>query len=333
MQTVYFYMNKCSLCLINDADKTGSHTVPHFLVKKVDNYNGQKERDKEMGFMINDQEINSYAGRSLLPEQIEETIGQESKNVSFKVPHVVDHFICTDCEKYFSDIESEYSYIESLNSSIDVVTASAFWAGVVWRASASKVHGFRLSAKFEKSLRREVLKFKNDRDYLIERFEYVVLKSALENGHKNPLVLSFLSALKLPNAALIGPYALIFSPKQVHLDPSKFSFYGLEKLFTLNEISKKIETGKAPIFAVSDQEFRIALIQFWKIKGQTFKLNIISRLHNVYRSLGGKGKYMPRELIEQIFKELETLPVKDTMRYGTENVRQAVFNVLKRYVI
>ncbi len=45
-------MRNCLLCYENPADKTGSHIVPHFLVKRIDNEPGQSGRDKEMGFVI-----------------------------------------------------------------------------------------------------------------------------------------------------------------------------------------------------------------------------------------------------------------------------------------
>lgn len=40
-------MKNCLLCEQNPADKTGSHIVPHFLSKRIDNEVGSKERNKE----------------------------------------------------------------------------------------------------------------------------------------------------------------------------------------------------------------------------------------------------------------------------------------------
>lgn len=42
-------MNKCLLCKQNIADKTGSHIIPSFLMKRI---NGNGMRDHEIGFVI-----------------------------------------------------------------------------------------------------------------------------------------------------------------------------------------------------------------------------------------------------------------------------------------
>lgn len=34
-------MEKCNLCKENDADKKGSHIVPHFLLKRIENIEGK----------------------------------------------------------------------------------------------------------------------------------------------------------------------------------------------------------------------------------------------------------------------------------------------------
>lgn len=34
-------MSKCLLCNTNEADKTGSHIIPHFLMKMIDNQKGK----------------------------------------------------------------------------------------------------------------------------------------------------------------------------------------------------------------------------------------------------------------------------------------------------
>ena len=79
-------MRNCLLCDKNPADKTGSHIVPHFLSKRIDNEVGSRERDKELGFRITQDTTESYFGSAVLPEKLEEVYGEvtdeiiESKN-------------------------------------------------------------------------------------------------------------------------------------------------------------------------------------------------------------------------------------------------------------
>ncbi len=54
-------MKECFICN-NEADKKGSHIVPHFLMKRIDNEEGSKERDKELGFEITETGSKSYFG-------------------------------------------------------------------------------------------------------------------------------------------------------------------------------------------------------------------------------------------------------------------------------
>jgi len=45
-------MDNCKLCKNKPADKKGSHIVPHFLLKRIENEEGKSERDYEIGFSI-----------------------------------------------------------------------------------------------------------------------------------------------------------------------------------------------------------------------------------------------------------------------------------------
>ena len=63
-------MKKCKLCKKNEADKKGSHIIPHFLMKRIDNEIGRKGRDMEVGFSVGEFDTIPYFGRSVLPEKI-----------------------------------------------------------------------------------------------------------------------------------------------------------------------------------------------------------------------------------------------------------------------
>lgn len=131
-------MNICKLCQQNEADKKGSHIIPFFLLREVENIDGKKERNYEIGFSLGGSDVKSYFGSSILPERLEETFGeiQDEDIEANKHPMIVDHLLCTSCEKRFSVLESIYSkYLANNNEevAIDSNISYLFWISVFWR--------------------------------------------------------------------------------------------------------------------------------------------------------------------------------------------------------
>ena len=63
-------MNKCLLCKQNIADKTGSHIIPSFLMKRI---NGNGMRDHEIGFVIKKCNVDTYFGRDIYEDERKST--------------------------------------------------------------------------------------------------------------------------------------------------------------------------------------------------------------------------------------------------------------------
>jgi hypothetical protein len=83
----------CRLCHKKEADKKGSHIVPHFLLKRIENIEGKTQRDYELGFRIDKMGMSSHFGRSVQSEKLEETFGEISdKDIENNThPLVVDN--------------------------------------------------------------------------------------------------------------------------------------------------------------------------------------------------------------------------------------------------
>ena len=64
-------MPNCALCQQREADKTGSHLVPFFLMRTIDNVDNKKERGMELGFELGKGHVKGYFGGSVLPERLE----------------------------------------------------------------------------------------------------------------------------------------------------------------------------------------------------------------------------------------------------------------------
>ncbi len=163
-------MRNCLLCLKNLADETGSHIVPHFLSKRLDNEVGSRERDKELGFRITQDTTESYFGSAVLPEKLEEVYGEVTDEVidNNNIDGIVDNYFCKSCEKRFGEFESEYAKTLTKNTSLNDNYVSEkrpflgflFWTSVIWRLSIQEKSGFKLKPKEEKKLGRILDKLK-----------------------------------------------------------------------------------------------------------------------------------------------------------------------------
>ena len=152
-------MRNCLLCQHNEADKTGSHIIPSFLMKRI---NGGGERDHEVGFEIKEGLVNVYFGRDIYEEKRKTITDNEDKLYSRENLDVRDHVFCKDCERYFSTLESQYAQSLNLNYTEDKLTrntkvspsdALLFWCSVVWRVSVTEHLGCSLKPSLEERLR------------------------------------------------------------------------------------------------------------------------------------------------------------------------------------
>lgn len=131
----------CILCSINEANCTGSHLAPHFLIQPFLSYDGSNKRDTEV---VNETRVAGFQkerkwGRAVLPEDIDKIFGyipEEEKESIHNASLTRDYLFCSQCEKRFGIIESEYAkyYRKNLPCSNGHL-AYVFWLGVFWRLS------------------------------------------------------------------------------------------------------------------------------------------------------------------------------------------------------
>lgn len=151
--------NICLLCQRRDANKTGSHIIPSFFMKRI---NGDGKRDHEIGFEIKNGVVESYFGRDIYEDARRAITDQKEKLESRDNYDVRDFIFCNDCEKYFSTLESAYApslsltYKEGRNTINNKVTPSEamlFWCSLVWRVSVTGHLGHKLYQDYEERLR------------------------------------------------------------------------------------------------------------------------------------------------------------------------------------
>ena len=178
-------MNKCKLCQQREADKKGSHVVPFFLLREVENIDGKKERNYEIGFSLGGFNINSYFGSSILPKRLEETFGEiQDKDIQENShPMIIDHLLCTSCEKRFSALESFYA--KSLGDISEEVIINSnisylFWISVFWRLSVvgnNELHLPNDICEYYRDLLDRSLTEEKDRRYTVdEDYDLYLLK-------------------------------------------------------------------------------------------------------------------------------------------------------------
>lgn len=152
-------MNNCLLCQQHEADKTGSHIIPSFLMKRI---NGEGKRDNEIGFEIKKGIVETYFGRDIYEDKRKAITDNEEKLYSRENYDIKDHVFCKYCEKYFASLESKYApsinllFTEQTNTKNTKVSphdALLFWCSVVWRASVTEHLGSRLKPELEERLR------------------------------------------------------------------------------------------------------------------------------------------------------------------------------------
>lgn len=338
----------CRLCGKAEADKKGSHIVPHFLLKRVINVEGKTHRDYELGFRIGKMGMSSHFGRAVQPEKLEETFGEISDEdiANNQQQLVVDNYYCSGCEKRFSLIESAYSNTlnkieaEIYESGVSTILGLLFWGSIVWRMSNHGKSGVRLKHEQEEFLRSILDKYlpKEDIKELtsidfdnigdLSRISYKLIRfnNIEENDSK------FLIAdPEYDNCfvLLIDEFILAFTFDKNYEDFEKNGKLELEKLFESVEESELKGNEKIHPFAKDAYtNIRKKLIDIAK---DQYYAGISEYCDIIHRELGGQGDTMPQEIKNEIFQELALTEKKLGRKYTQEDLVSSTMKVMQKY--
>ncbi|MCW3789363.1 hypothetical protein [Plebeiibacterium sediminum] len=279
------------LCKTKYADKTGSHMVPHFLLKRIENIKGKKGRGYELGFTIQESEIKFHFGQSVLPEKLEEVIGEitDKEREENRNPHIVDHIFCSDCEKRLAVVESAYAKTitktgtEDYESGIISSLGMLFWASIVWRMSINGKSGVILKSDQNEKLRQILDCFLPDK---IENLDENGIK---ENGLMNSMSYKLMRLTELndedakfllfhpdfynPLCILIGEFLLCFSLENRYDDLNTKDLFGINKM--VNDSSTNTVLGNEVIKPID------------RTTSKMFESNVVTRIKKEYH---GKAK-------------------------------------------
>jgi len=150
------FSHKCKLCEKDYPNQTGSHLVPHLLIKYL------FPRNKEIAVVENHSKAYyfKYVGRDLAPH-IDEIKGyqlsEEERDMEalMQNPLTRDNIFCIKCERKFSLIETEMLKVHELQLAekpYEYKVPYLFWLSIIWRMSVGNM-SIKLDDKTEKKIR------------------------------------------------------------------------------------------------------------------------------------------------------------------------------------
>lgn len=337
-------MNNCRLCLQRQADKKGSHLVPHFLLKRVVNVEGKTGRDKELGFTIGELASSSYFGRSVSPRKLEEIYVELSDDEIAKNqnPDVVDNFFCSSCETRLSIIESCYANSlkvfedKPYHSKIDGPTGILFWASILWRMSISERYEYKLSV-IENDLLRVLLD-----THLADSREKLLENAASFDFSKSPIGYKLLRCPNYSpgNATFIlwhpefrNPQAILLDEYIVCIDLGNgYGDFETKDFFCLKEevINAPLNDGVSgeQIFVIDENVFKKVcdglINELKEIRNKKYSESL-----DLYWNDKGKGAEMPPRIKEMIFADLYSGVLPLGRSYTFRHLAASISKVLK----
>lgn len=193
-------MNKCALCLKNDAIETNTHYLTDFVTKRALNQDGSNERDKNLSFQFSASSpfTKLTFKKNTSVEKIREVLGrdstdQENEESKTSKDYSVDFVFCPVCEKKFGAIESAFAnkFIPKfrMNKTLegvpevdvikDIKLFRLFWLMQIWRTSVCDTN-LEISKETAEKLRQLIFSGMGADESELKKFPLVV--SVLYSG-------------------------------------------------------------------------------------------------------------------------------------------------------
>jgi len=335
----------CKLCKINEATQTGSHIIPSFLMKRVDNVAGKTARDNELGFYVTDHIVKPYFGQRVLPGKLEEIFGNitEEDIATHRSPDILDHILCPDCEKRFGFVESKYSdtlqkkQTDSYSTEIDKNISFALWMSIIWRISIAGNYGIKLSYRKEENLRRLLndnlnlaTKTVNDLKKPAKQFalSYRLLRCIDYTEKEGGFVYCKLTPRE-PIAISIGEFILFIYARKKRKKDKGFSFFGFEEYKSISKKNNLIDNES--VFVIDEDSFKNCVNNFVKHSAKIKGNGLFKQLDYIHTKLNGVGKQMPLEMKKNIIEEMinnNTL----ARRFNIKSMSLALYNEVRKNI-
>lgn len=330
-------MNNCKICN-STADKTGSHIIPHFLLKRIDSEH--KGRDKEMGFVISERNPSSYFGRATNLETLEKIYGEidDDRIANNSIPLVEDYIFCSRCEAKLAVLENNYSSSISKNnqsvginysSGIHSEQALLFWISIFFRLSISKNSGVSLLPEDEDTLRKILNEYfsKNQIISDLDKVKYKILRA--QNVPEKA------STLLHINPESQNPYLLVVDEFIVYLslntDVENMDFYEFKLPVGEAEQNSNAETDEKILAITTDTLLKLNG-SFHAKAAESYRVNLFFECDQIFQRMNF-GDKMPDSMKEEIFKALandEKVSFGD--KFSTKHRAENIVKVLQQYL-
>jgi hypothetical protein len=164
-------VGSCPICG-SPANKMNTHLIPWFIIKYYVTQGGTGDRDKELSFSISTGHFTQlYAGRSVLPEKLEEFGNLHALEKENANPYSRDHLWCVKCEEKFSKLEAIFAtrfnerkirnlanvpehrgHKIVLDGGLHPTIYQLFVQSIFWRCSFGKFGGFTLKLETQSKI-------------------------------------------------------------------------------------------------------------------------------------------------------------------------------------
>ncbi|QEC78968.1 hypothetical protein [Mucilaginibacter ginsenosidivorax] len=334
----------CALCHKNDADKKGSHLIPHFLMKKIDNVDGRPGRELELGFELSGGYVTGYFGSSVLPERLAPVFGEltEEELEKSRSKLIVDDLLCTACEMRLGNLESAYAQTlkktstGNYTSTEDSYLAFLFWCSIFWRMSVTDTKAYKLDETDEYHLRiildggldaTDIPAYTEKLGKEITGISYELIR-CLNYTNKNTAKVLMKNENTVPYAMLIGEFAVFLT-----VDPNKKSeevqtFLGLEKL-RKEAKTNTCQQGESVLSAgndVFDEAYREGA-EFWVEDFTKTVSEICDALHKKFVGAGAMGGEIKKKIMVAIADNEGPMG----RRYTPEAMHDAIMKTIVNY--
>ena len=247
-------------------------------------------------------------------------------------PDVLDHILCSDCESWFSQLESRYAKSIDLkgkpdslilNNKSSGLDAMLFWCSIIWRCSVTCHLGNSLHADFEKKIRHVLLKKSIDGTNL----QYALFRCFDYSKRYPGATVAIMESKKDTAILMIDEYLLImyngnpaarkkstFLGGRVQFTPSQ------EVVFNNGVDNERISCMPEDVF----EQFLLGICYY--AASQMYIRGKINRLHSALY-----GVPAPPEIMEEILAEMSKAKLGDV--YTIPNYAKSFKNVIDRHCL